>query len=69
MFRVDFTLGTFLEEPTVAGLAMVIVQKKAEFVDDAQLLQDIEDVESLTDDEAQAFLAIDMSQTGRTENI
>jgi amino acid adenylation domain-containing protein len=63
-FQVDIPLRTFFEDPTVAHLAIVIVQKMAELVDDALLLQDIEDIEQLTDDEAQTFLAVDMKHTG-----
>jgi NAD(P)-dependent dehydrogenase (short-subunit alcohol dehydrogenase family)/acyl carrier protein len=59
MFQVDISLRTFFEEPTVAYLAIVIVQKMAELVDEMLLLQEIEDVEKLTDDEAQTFLAVD----------
>jgi hypothetical protein len=63
-FQVDIPLRTFFEDPTVAHLAIVIVQKMAELVDDALLLQDIEDIEQLTDDEAQTFLAVDTKHTG-----
>jgi hypothetical protein len=59
MFQVDISLRTFFEEPTVAHLAIVVVQKMAELVDETLLLQEIEDVEQLTDDEAQTFLAVD----------
>jgi acyl carrier protein len=68
-FQVDLSLRTLLEEPTVAGLSLVVVQKKAELVDDALLLQDIEDVGHLTDDEVQALLAADMNQTERKQSI
>jgi NAD(P)-dependent dehydrogenase (short-subunit alcohol dehydrogenase family)/acyl carrier protein len=63
MFQVDLTLRTLFEEPTVARVALVIVQKKAERVDDALLLQVMENVEHLTDDEVQTLLAADMNQT------
>lgn len=62
-FQVDIPLRTLFEEPTIAHLALVLVQKKAELVDDALLLQDIEDIEHLTDDEVQKLLAADMNQT------
>jgi acyl carrier protein len=68
MFQVDLTLRTLFEEPTIARLAMLLVEKKAELVDDMLLLQDIEDVEHLTDDEVQALLAADRNQTERTQN-
>jgi NADP-dependent 3-hydroxy acid dehydrogenase YdfG/acyl carrier protein len=67
-FQVDISLRTLFEEPTVAHLAIVLVQKMAELVDETLLLQDIEDVEHLTDDEAQTFLEVDevdTKQTGR----
>jgi NAD(P)-dependent dehydrogenase (short-subunit alcohol dehydrogenase family)/acyl carrier protein len=64
-FQVDLSLRTLFEEPTVAGLALAILQKKAERVDDALLLQAMENLERLTDDEAQTLLATDMNQTGR----
>jgi hypothetical protein len=68
VFQVDLSLRTLFEEPTVAGLALAIVQKKAELIDDALLLQAMENVEHLTDDEAQTLLATDMHQTGREQN-
>jgi acyl carrier protein len=68
MFQVDLTLRTLFEEPTIARLALAILQKKAERVDDALLLQAMENLERLTDDEAQTLLAADMNQTGREEN-
>ena len=37
-FQIDLPLRILFEEPTVARLAIVIVQKKAELVDDAFLL-------------------------------
>jgi acyl transferase domain-containing protein/acyl carrier protein len=64
-FQVDLSLRTLFEEPTVAGLALTLLQKKSEDVDDALLLQAIENVEQLTDDETQTLLATDMHQTGR----
>jgi acyl carrier protein len=67
-FQVDLTLRTLFEEPTIARLTMLLFQKKAELIDDALLLQDIEDVEHLTDDEVQALLAADRNQTERTQN-
>jgi len=66
-FQVDIPLRLLFEEPTIAHLAMVIVQKKAELVDDALLLQDIEDIEHLTDEEAQTLLAADMMN--QTEKV
>jgi phthiocerol/phenolphthiocerol synthesis type-I polyketide synthase E len=68
MFQVDLTLRVFFEAPTVAGLALVIVQKKAELVGDELLLRDIEDIEHLTDDEVQTLLEADTNQTGKEEN-
>jgi amino acid adenylation domain-containing protein len=67
-FQVDLTLRTLFEEPTIARLTTLLFQKKAELVDDALLLQDIEDVEHLTDDEVQALLAADRNQTERMQN-
>jgi amino acid adenylation domain-containing protein len=68
MFQVDLTLRTLFDEPTIARLAMLLVNKKAELIDAALLLQDIENVEHLTDDEVQALLAADSNQTERTQN-
>jgi NAD(P)-dependent dehydrogenase (short-subunit alcohol dehydrogenase family) len=68
MFQVDISLRTLFEEPTVARLAVVIVQKKAELTDDVLLLQAIENVECLTDDEVQAFFEADRNQRGRMQN-
>ena len=64
-FRVELSLRTLLTKPTVADLALVIVQKKAESVDDALLLEDIEEMERLTADEVQTLLTVDMKQTER----
>jgi acyl transferase domain-containing protein len=69
MFQVDLKLRTLFEDPTVARLALVIVQRKAELVDNELLLQAIEDVEHLADDEVQKLLALDMKQIGRTQKI
>ena len=68
-FHVDISLRTLFAEPTVAGLALVILQKNAERIDDARLLQDLADIEHLTDDEVQALLAADSQQTERAQNI
>jgi natural product biosynthesis luciferase-like monooxygenase protein/amino acid adenylation domain-containing protein len=68
-FQIDVSLRTLFEEPTVARLALVIVQKKAELVDDTLLLQAIEDLENLTDDEVQTLLAVDAKQTGKVQKI
>jgi acyl carrier protein len=62
-FQVDLSLLSLFEEPTVAGLALAIVQRKAEHIDDALLLQDIEDMEHLTNEEVQALLAADTNQS------
>ena len=68
-FQVDLSLRTLFEEPTVAGLALVIVQKKAELVNEVLLLQAIEDLEHLTDDEVQTLLTVDVNQTERGSKI
>jgi acyl transferase domain-containing protein/NAD(P)-dependent dehydrogenase (short-subunit alcohol dehydrogenase family)/acyl carrier protein len=67
-FQVDISLRSLFEKPTVAGLALMIMQKKAEFVGDELLLRDIEDIEQLTDDEVQTLLEADTKQVGREEN-
>lgn len=58
-FQVDLSLRVLFEEPTVACLALLIIQKKAEQLDDELLLQALEDLENLSDEAAQALLAID----------
>jgi acyl transferase domain-containing protein len=68
-FQVDLSLLTFFDAPTVAELALIILQKKAELADDALLLKDLEHLEQLTDDEVQALLTVDENQTGRVEKI
>jgi NAD(P)-dependent dehydrogenase (short-subunit alcohol dehydrogenase family)/acyl carrier protein len=68
-FRVDISLRTLFEEPTVARLTVVIVQKKAELVNEALLLQAIEDVEHLTDDEVQTLLTVDVNQAEGAQEI
>ncbi len=68
-FQIDVSLRTLFGEPTVARLALVIVQRKAELVDDTLLLQAIEDLENLTDDEVQTLLAVDAKQTGKVQKI
>lgn len=68
-FQIDLPLRVLFEEPTVARLAIVIVQNKAELVDDTFLLDTLEDLEQLTHDEAQALLAADRDQTKKIEEI
>ena len=68
-FQIDLPLRILFEEPTVARLAIVIVQKKAELVDDAFLLDTLEALEQLTHDEVQILLAGGRDQTKKIEEI
>ena len=57
-FHVDLSLRILFEEPTVASLAMMILQKQMDALDQAQLLQTLKDLEQMTDDEVQALIAV-----------
>jgi len=55
-FHVDLTLISLYEAPTIAELAVLIVQKRAEQTDDAALEQVLAQIEDLSEDEAQTLL-------------
>jgi acyl carrier protein len=68
-FQIDLALLTVFETSTVADLALVILQKKAELADDALLLKELEQLEQMTDDEVQTLLTVERNQIKRVEKI
>ncbi|MEM7350265.1 MAG: amino acid adenylation domain-containing protein [Acidobacteriota bacterium] len=56
-FRVDVGMRRLFESPTVAGLAELIVESQMQTVDDDALAQLLREVESLSQEEAQALIS------------
>ncbi|MEM9905082.1 MAG: amino acid adenylation domain-containing protein [Cyanobacteria bacterium P01_D01_bin.44] len=55
-FEVDLSLSDFFEAPTVANVAVLVVQKMAGEVDEEMLAQAFAELEQLSEEEAQAVL-------------
>ncbi len=54
----ELLLPSLFEAPTIAGLAVKIVQKQAEQIDDELTAQLLDELEQLSDAEAQSMIAI-----------
>jgi surfactin family lipopeptide synthetase C len=56
-FNIELPLRAVFENPTVAGLGMTIVQAQAEVAGEAELLRALEELEHLSEDEADSELS------------
>jgi amino acid adenylation domain-containing protein len=56
-FQLEIAVKTLFENPTVAGLAVQIIQLKAKDVSPEEMIRMLADLESLSDEEAQTVLA------------
>ena len=60
-FRVDLSLRALFETPTVANLALVIIQKHAALADERTLAEALSEISRLSEDERRALLEQDAS--------
>jgi acyl carrier protein len=58
VFQVELSLRSPFETPTVAGLAVTIVQSQAEQEDSDEVARMLAELEDLSEEEAQAMIAI-----------
>ena len=56
-FRVELPLQSMLEAPTVAEMALIIVQSQAKKASEQDLARMLAELEALSDDEAQRQLS------------
>jgi amino acid adenylation domain-containing protein len=67
-FQVELPLSSLFEAPTISDLALKIVQKQANQVDDELTAQLLAELEQLSDDEAQDMLTAEQ-QMGREHGV
>jgi hypothetical protein len=56
MFRVDVLLGTFIAQPTIAAMALNILELQANNIEQGELNRSVADVERLSEEEAERLL-------------
>jgi uncharacterized protein YlxP (DUF503 family) len=54
-FNINLTLRRMFESPTIAGLAVAVVQRQAEQQDDNEILRMLREIEQLTESEARSL--------------